>query len=249
MIKIINSSSFSYPKEWGSENQDTILPYKKLDNGYIIAVADGVGGYDLGYEASSLAISEVNNIDNSLASFNVHDFFISLHEKMKAKSKIDPNFFESATTLTFCLLSKKILTVGHCGDSRLYIYDNCKLKQVTKDQTQHQILVDKGLYSRKQLRKLQGGNVLTSALSAKLPLVYQTYEIPLDDILQNDNTISIFIMSDGAHFHWEDRPRFSLKTMQNPAAFATSLKKRIIKKGAHDDYSFVGIKAFLKASS
>ncbi|WP_023641167.1 hypothetical protein, partial [Dickeya solani] len=90
--------------------------------------------------------------------------------------------FSAATTLTFCYIDKKGLMVGHCGDSRLYIKAENKLVQITKDQTQHQILIDKGLYTSRQLRNLMGGNVLTSAISAKLDLEYQVIEIPTENL-------------------------------------------------------------------
>ncbi|HCI6491703.1 protein phosphatase 2C domain-containing protein [Klebsiella pneumoniae] len=242
MIKLLGISSFTYSKNGVDENQDCILPFKREEDGFMIAVADGVGGYDGGLDASSLAVSQLEKNTFSANRSDVDNFFHSLKQKLKELSKDNPIFFAAATTLTFCHISKKGLMIGHCGDSRLYLKVGNKLVQITKDQTQHQILIDKGLYTPRQLRNLMGGNVLTSAISAKLDLEYQVIEIPTEDLpLQNGN-VNIFIMSDGAHYHWEGRPRFSEKTMDNPSKFAASLQKRIETKGPHDDFSLVCIK-------
>jgi len=242
MIRILNSSSFSYSKNGVDENQDSVLPYKKSQEGYVIAVADGVGGYEGGLDASSFAISELEKIDLAFQKPDVDNFFHELREKLKELSKNSPKYISAATTLTFCYVGPKGLTIGHCGDSRLYIKSGNKLKQITKDQTQHQILIDKGLYTSRQLRKRMGGNVLTSAISAKLNLEYQVIEIPLENLPLQDGILNIYIMSDGAHYYWEERPRFSENTLGNPAKFASSLQKRVETKGPHDDFSLVCLK-------
>ncbi|WP_336278217.1 PP2C family protein-serine/threonine phosphatase [Cronobacter dublinensis] len=246
MIKLLGSSSFTYSKSRSDENQDCILPFKRVDDGFIIAVADGVGGYEGGLDASSLAISQLEKVNFPLNHSDVDNFFHGLKKRLKELSQSNSIFYSAATTLTFCYIGKKGLVIGHCGDSRLYIKVGNKLKQITKDQTQHQILIDKGLYTSRQLRNLMGGNVLTNAISAKLDLEYQVIEIPTENLPLQDGDINIFIMSDGAHYHWEERPRFSEKTMDNPAKFAASLQKRIETKGPHDDFSLVCFKVHYK---
>jgi len=242
MIKILNSSSFSYSKNGIDENQDSILPYKTLKQGYIIAVADGVGGYEGGFDASSLAISELEKTNYPFKRPDVDKFFHGLREKLKDIARYDSKYSSAATTLTFCHIGHEGLIIGHCGDSRLYIKFGNKLKQITKDQTQHQILIDKGLYTSRQLRKRMGGNVLTSAISAKLNLEFQVIELPIEELPLHEGCLNIYIMSDGAHHYWEERPRFSEKTLENPAKFSASLQKRIESKGPHDDFSLVSLK-------
>lgn len=246
MIKLLGASSFTYSKNEVDENQDCILPFKRMSDGFMIAVADGVGGYEGGLEASSLVVSELEKTSFSFSRSDVDIFFHDLKKKLIELSKTNPVYYSAATTLTFCHIGKEGMIIGHCGDSRLYVLVGNKLKQITKDQTQHQVLIDKGLYTARQLRKLMGGNVLTSAISAKLDLEYQVIKIPLEQLPLQGGNINIFIMSDGAHYHWEERPRFSEKTMGNPAKFAASLQKRIEIKGPNDDFSLVCLKVSYK---
>jgi protein phosphatase len=239
MATILSSSFFSYPKSLEEENQDTLLIPKKTDNGFILGIADGVGGYAGGKKASSFVVDYLYELN--IEKYDVTDIFDELKSKISNLSINDKSLSFAATTFTFCVVNSQGVTIGHCGDCRVYFKVKNKLKQITKDHTQHQILIDKGLYTARQLRKLQGGNVLTTAISEKLNLEYQVIKISLDELPLEDGVLNIFIMSDGAHHFWEERPRFSENTLSSPAKFSASLQRRIESKGAHDDYSLIGL--------
>ena len=57
MIKLLASSIFSYPLNL--KNQDSILGPIEISNGYLFAIADGVGGYEGGELAANIAISSL----------------------------------------------------------------------------------------------------------------------------------------------------------------------------------------------
>jgi serine/threonine protein phosphatase PrpC len=65
-------------------------------------------------------------------------------------------FSHAATTLTFCFVDDEGLHIGHVGDCRLYVKTDSKLKQITKDHTQHQKLLDDKIYSKSELKQLPG---------------------------------------------------------------------------------------------
>lgn len=241
MIKIYSCSSFSFPKSQETPNQDSVLLPRKLEDGYIFSIADGVGGYTGGKEASSLAIEEVSNLDKKIHSSDVGGIFNNVKESISKLANENKTFSSAATTLTFCYVCSDGLLIGHSGDCRVYIKNGEKLQQYTKDHTQHQILIDKGLFTARQLRKLQGGNILTTAISPKLKLEYQSLFIKKEDLPLENDVLTVFIMSDGAHHFWEERAKFSFNTMRNVNRFSSSLMKRIEDKGPHDDYSLIGL--------
>jgi len=222
-------------------SQDSILLPQKLAGGYLLSIADGVGGYKGGMEASNLAVRVLSRIDSKVEEANVGEIFDSVKNSITQLSAIDKELASAATTLTFCYVDNDGLLIGHSGDCRVYLKEGSKLKQYTKDHTQHQILIDKGLFTSGQLRKLSGGNVLTTAISAKIKLDYQTTFIPRNNLPLENDVLTMYVMSDGAHYFWEERPRFSLNTLSNPNRFASSLLKRIQNKGPHDDYSMIGL--------
>lgn len=241
MTTIFSCSSFSFPKSSNSISEDSVLLPKKLDDGYIFSVADGVGGYNGGKEASCLAIKEISKIEHKIHLSDIGEIFNSIKDSISAFSKNNEEYSSAATTLTFCYVSNDGLLIGHSGDCRLYIKQGAKLKQYTKDHTQHQILIDKGLFTARQLRKLQGGNVLTTAISSKITLEFQSIFIKKEDLPLDNDILTIYLMSDGAHYYWEDRPRFSLNTLSNVNRFSASLMRRIESKGPHDDYTLIGL--------
>ncbi|UNK55640.1 PP2C family protein-serine/threonine phosphatase [Rahnella aceris] len=240
MISMILSSTFSFPKGDKKDNEDSILWPKRLQDGYIMAIADGVGGYEGGKNASHAVISYLSDLENNITQSEIENIFINLKDKVKSLSFDDKKLASAATTITFCYVGENSVLIGHSGDCRLYFKTGAKLTQITKDHTQHQILIDKGIYTARQLKNAPGGNVITTAISGKIELDYQLIEIPKDDLPLENNILTLYIMSDGAHNIWEKRPRFSVNTLSNPSRFSSSLQKRIETLGAMDDYSLVG---------
>ncbi|EKN5928650.1 serine/threonine-protein phosphatase [Yersinia enterocolitica] len=239
MINMLSSSIFSFPKDESRENQDAVLCPKKLPNGYLMAVADGVGGYKGGKEASSEVISYLSQLNDDIKDVDLDDIFFNMKRNVTSLSSKDGSLYSAATTITFCYVNNDHVIIGHSGDCRLYFKQDKKLKQITKDHTQHQILIDKGMYTARQLKNAPGGNVITTAISAKIVLEYQVICIPKNELPLESGKLTLFIMSDGAHHFWEKRPRFSPNTLASPSRFSSSLQKRIENLGATDDYSLL----------
>lgn len=238
MINLQNCGFFSYPKNHDKGNQDAYLLPICIGDGFVFAVADGVGSYQGAREAANIATSAIRSINAE----NAKDIETTLSF---VKGKVDqfaasrPEMGNAATTLTYCFIDDNVLYVGHVGDTRLYIKKDNKLKLVTKDHTQHQKLLDDGIYTKRELRDMPGKSTLTAALSKNLSLSFQSIKIPISEIIDEEGLVNIFIMSDGAHHFWEQRPRFSEGTMNNPNRFASSLQKRIEKISPIDDYTIV----------
>lgn len=241
MIELITSAFFSMPKNCQRENQDSILPVKRIGNSYVFAVADGVGSYAGAKEASSIAIAYLNQLKEYQLN-NIERIFTDIRNEIIELSNSREEFYKAATTLTFGILNNEGLTIGHIGDCRLYILENGKLRQKTKDHTSHQKLLDEKIYTKKELKNLSGKNIINEAITKRFDMNYDSISIPMSDLVRSDdNSISFYIMSDGAHHHWEHRPRFSLNTLIHTDSFAASLRKRI-EKEIDDDYSLVAVK-------
>lgn len=246
MSLIISSSGFSLPKDVSSINQDSIMYPIESDDGYLLAVADGVGGYNGGKEASSSVISSLSTF--GILGSDIDTIFERLKNVVKNLAKNNEDLRSAATTLTFCHISKRGIIIGHAGDCRLYFKNGNKLQQITKDHTQHQMLIDEGYFTARELKNAQGKNVITSALSSNLPLNYQSLFIPKDELPLEEGYLVLYLMSDGAHSHWEKRPRFSPNTLGSPSRFASSLQKRIESKGPDDDYTLLAVKLSFAAA-
>jgi len=246
MEDIVSASFFSYSKEIGSANQDTILPPMMVSGGWLFAIADGLGGYNGGKLASSAVIDFISKNFENLNPSLLSGFFETLKEEVKKLSQFDKNLVNAASTLTLCYIKDDNIQIAHIGDCRLYIKENNKLKQITKDHTQHQSLIDQGIFTARELKYAQGKNILTTAISRTLDLEYEFKSINLNEI--DEKHVNIFIMSDGAHSFWEKRPRFSVSTLEEPSKFSSSLLRRIKNGPPVDDYSLIAIKLRINQS-
>lgn len=244
MISLLASSTFSYAKESGRVNEDCILPPQLMGNGYLMAIADGVGSYAGADQASRAAIKCIQEIPAGDWAMGISSerIFTEIKRRVSELSDSDQNASDAATTITFCYVNPEGIRVGHIGDCRVYLRKGMALKQLTSDHTQHQRLMDEGLYRAHELKLLGGKNTLYAAISKKLELHYQDLWLPYSEIDLDESEVDIVLMSDGAHQAWDMRSRFALSTMSDPGRFAASLKRRIRWVGPSDDYSLVSSK-------
>lgn len=242
MITLISSSFFSLPKDSSRVNQDSCLLPLNNDNRIIFAIADGLGGYKGGKEASQKVIEFINEHYKDYAFETFDDLFNDLKISVMMLSETNKELVNAATTLTLCFIKENKLHIGHIGDCRLYGKIKNKLVQLTKDHTQQQVLIDQGVFTKKQLEKSLVKNVLTTAISKTLKLDYELMEVSLDEIVDDEGFINLYLMSDGAHAFWEKRPRFSINTINEPSRFASSLLKRIKNGPPIDDHSLISVK-------
>ncbi|HCD4706712.1 TPA: serine/threonine-protein phosphatase, partial [Enterobacter hormaechei] len=105
MIDIISASFFTVSKELNKLNQDTILPPIKVNDGYLFAIADGLGGYTGGKEASEKVISYIYENTKNLISSNFDNLFIGLKEAVNELSAQNSELTNAATTLTLCYIT------------------------------------------------------------------------------------------------------------------------------------------------
>lgn len=238
MINLLNCGFFSYPKNDDKGNQDSYVLPVSLGEGYVFAVADGVGSYLGAKEVADIATATIRSIKAEDAK-DIKATFSLVKSNVDQFVATRDDLANAATTLTYCFIDDEAFYVGHVGDTRLYIKKNNKLKLVTKDHTQHQELLDDGIYTKRELRDLPGKSTLTAAMSRQLSLRFQSIKLSISDIIDEDGLVNIFIMSDGAHHFWERRPRLSIKTLTKTPKFAASLLKRVEKVGAIDDYTLV----------
>lgn len=250
MFSLISCASFSIAKNPNKQNEDSILLPIRLDEGYLFGIADGVGSYEGAREASNTATNFLmslnqNSIIKNSQFIDIKDIFEKIKYKIELLSNENEIFKDAATTLTLCYVDNYGIRIGHIGDSRLYLKLNNQLIQITKDHTRHQQLLDAKLYTAKQLKKVSGKNILTTALSKNIEMNYDEYYLSLEDLNKyrdEENNIIINIMSDGTHSIWETRPKFSPKTLSSPLAFSSSLLRRINRVGAEDDHSLISVK-------
>lgn len=249
MLKIKELASFCLAKPEKTTNEDAFFaPFKHKNGSIVFAVADGVGSYEGADNASAIAMECLSN-ELEGYEFSINRVFYNTKFKLNELSDIHSELSQAATTLSIVTIDINQLEIIHIGDSRIYYkdYDN-KLVPLTKDHTKYQELLDGREVSLKKLKehKSRLSRVLTKAITKDYELTYDSYKLDLNKIPRHENCIFLYAMTDGAYSFWDKRPYFSEKTMSSPTSFAASLKKRIERTGAEDDYTLIALSILIR---
>jgi protein phosphatase len=171
--------------------------------GFLFAVADGMGGAEKGEVASRLAIEAlfdtyyVRDDDEAApdlppaealrASFNAANSLV--HEEGQ---KLESGMM--GTTLVACIVVGDLAIVGNVGDSRAYLLRDGKLLQVTDDHSFVNEQVKAGVLSAEEARTSPQRNIITRAIGHQSRVQSDQFQVgPLQpgDLL--------LLCSDGLH--------------------------------------------------
>ena len=123
------------------------------DSGYagynLFFVADGMGGHAGGDIASALCAQRIAQMDDlypdaEFAEKAIVDNIWSANGVLAETVKEHPELAGMGTTFSGIIFTGNQVTVGHVGDSRIYLARDGKVTQITKDHTFVQKLVDTG---------------------------------------------------------------------------------------------------------
>src|ERR1039457_46858 len=168
-------------------------------HGFLFAVADGVGGMDLGEVASATAISV---IIEGFAKAQAGTMLISLLPRLiqHANAAVhdcglaaEYRGKKMATTLVACALRYDQAIVSHIGDSRCYLVRNGKARQVTQDHTLVNEQRKMGLLSAEDAAESEARHVLIRSLGPEMFVSPDTTAVTL---LAGDVLV---LCSDGVH--------------------------------------------------
>ncbi len=182
-----------------TNNEDYFLVAPTLGQ-YV--VADGMGGAQAGEHASKLAVETVHsllqNLDPSRRdSDTVCDAMVSAFEEANRRvmdaASSDPNLEGMGTTLIAAMESNEGLIVASVGDSRVYVFENDKLKLITEDQTWVNEVGRRLGIEEESLKTHPMRHVLTMAIGVSEQLRVHTYQLRLTPGAQ------VLLCSDGLH--------------------------------------------------
>ena len=174
-----------------ANNEDAYLA-KKLSDGYVFVVADGLGGHDDGEMASTVAV-------NSLKEFMVRNENKNISEAVSFANRAvleqqEKLFSKMKTTIALAYVTDKKTVIAHVGDSRVYAFKNGKIVHQTIDHSASQLAVSAGEIRPEEIRHHSDRNVLLRALGAG-----ESVKVELTEISSVDFD-ALLLCSDG---FWE----------------------------------------------
>jgi serine/threonine protein phosphatase PrpC len=214
---------------------------------FLAMVADGVGGGARGEEASRIALEAVTQYVTgtmhcyyAAGSADDQEFFESLqegarrcHDVVKQRGEEDPQYQGMATTLTLYLGVWPRAYLLQVGDSRCYVLRNGELRQITRDQTMAQELIDLGVLTRKDAAATRYARTLSSSLGGRQtdPVVTR-FDMSWGTV--------VLLCSDGLTAHVsDDRIRERLRSMSSARQVCEDLLGEALEGGGSDNISII----------
>ena len=159
-----SSAAISHTGKVRSNNQDSGYSGSNL-----FAVADGMGGHAGGDVASSLAIARLERLDQpfestSAAERALRDAIADAAAELIDTVHVRPELAGMGTTVSALVMVDDYAVIAHIGDSRIYLYRDDALTQITTDHTFVQRLVDSGRITPEEARYHPRRSVLMRVL-------------------------------------------------------------------------------------
>lgn len=214
--------------------------------GAVSIIADGMGGANAGEIASSLAIEHIEKsfrgADYEKIIVSDNDIYTFLRDCIAKSNRAildyvveSPDSIGLGTTIVLLWLVNGKAYVAWCGDSRCYCFNpNSGLKQLTKDHSLVQELVDKGEIKAEEAFNHPDNNIITRCLGdvdAEPEPGFLTYSIEDGDIF--------LLCSDGLCGYCRDSKmeKVMYKHYDNIDKCLHSLLQLALKTGGQDNIS------------
>lgn len=222
-----------------SNNEDSLL----IREPYLFAVADGMGGYAAGEIASRATLKafeigtyKLRHQKDADAEQILADAFDKANEHIYLMAGRNQAYAGMGTTLTALYLpGDSTAYAAHVGDSRLYLYRNGTLSQVTHDHSYVADLVAKGKLTDKEAFSHPQKNMLLQAIGVEEHIRTDIIHFALEagDIL--------LLCSDGLTDMLHDCEIADILQHNDLVVAADTLIAEALANGGRDNVSFIMI--------
>ncbi|NLY94431.1 MAG: Stp1/IreP family PP2C-type Ser/Thr phosphatase [Myxococcales bacterium] len=234
-----------------THNEDSFLIDKKLN---LFVVCDGMGGHAAGDVASSMASRElrdalaadpeVSQVVSNQEVADTRDSILLAMESAVQKAcaavhqagEDDPQKRGMGTTLDALLIVGHRGFIAHVGDSRIYLYRQGAVHQLTEDHSVVNELLRRGKLTRDQIDKVQYKNAVTRAVGVYRNVDPDVFDF---DVLPGDRFL---LCSDGLHGYFEEHELGRLFEEVPEGELATRLVALANERGGKDNITAVVVR-------
>jgi protein phosphatase len=230
-------------------NEDSAVTDSALG---LAVVADGMGGYKVGEVASAIAAqlilnevrsgiaagdpnSKASGSAFSRATLVIRDAVAKANAEVFRTAQEIPQCQGMGTTVVVVLYHGDKVSIAHVGDSRVYRLRGNEFKQITRDHSLIQELIDRGFFTPEEAAENTPKNLVTRALG-----IEQSVEVDVQE--QDLQAGEIYLLcSDGLNDMVDDEEiHLTLsKYSANLVQAATELVRLANEKGGKDNVSVV----------
>jgi serine/threonine protein phosphatase PrpC len=204
--------------------------------GLLLALSDGMGGHEAGEVASALVL-DVLQAELSRAADGPTDHLLeeairrangAVHEAAQ-----DNDRRGMGATLVAVFVRGRQAYIAEVGDSRAYLLRGPRLRQITRDQSMVQMLVDQGVLSPEEARHAPGKNVILQAMGLQ----------PEDRVaigrLELRQTDRLLLCSDGITNALTDDELRQIMTESKPREACETMIALANERGGHDNQTVI----------
>jgi serine/threonine protein phosphatase PrpC len=224
-----------------SNNEDSYLYWEPDSDeefrrkGRLAVIADGMGGYEGGQEASRLAVETVRHVYDRSFGVNPQDTllqaFESAHQNIQRYATEHPQFYGMGTTCTALSIVDRQLHFAHVGDSRLYHIRAESISRLTRDHSFVGRLVESGIVRSEDAESHPQRHILTAALGSGREVAPHVPDRPFP--LEEGDTL--VLCTDGLWGLVGDRELFQVAQASPPAEACLKLVRMALERGGPDN--------------
>lgn len=220
-----------------SINEDAYLDRPDIG---LWTVADGMGGHHAGDVASSSIVQALSDItpDPRLSQFisQTEDRLLGVNRRLKQMADDHQDNRTIGSTVITMLACNHYCAFVWAGDSRAYRHRDGQLSQLTRDHSQVEELVQRGLLLPELAEMHPAANIITRAVGA-------SDELYLDvDLLEAESGDTFLLCSDGLYKHVSNSDLTELLAQENIQSIADSLIQLTLERGATDNVTVIVIR-------
>ena len=221
-----------------SINEDA---YLDRDDQQLWVVADGMGGHHAGDVASHSIVEALKDIPKanqlSIAVNNIEDCLLDVNAHLRSMAQQHSDHRTIGSTVMAMAALNHHCALLWAGDSRAYRSRNGSFVQLTRDHSQIEEMVDRGLISREDADSHPASNVITRAVGAMDELYI---DVDVDEVESGD---TFLLCSDGLYKHITETELAEVLKNDNLQEICDSLIDLTLQRGAMDNVTIVLVRA------
>lgn len=228
-----------------SNNEDSYLYWEPNSDqefrrkGRLAIVADGMGGYEGGQEASRLAVETVRDAYDNGFDRDPQQALISAfetaHTSIQQYAIEHTEFQGMGTTCTALSIVGHQLFFAHVGDSRLYLVRPDLISRLTRDHSYVSRLVESGIVRSEDAESHPQRHILTAALGSGREVVPDSPLLPV--ALEEGDTL--VLCTDGLWSLVGEQEIASAVRSGSPAESCQTLVNLALERGGPDNVTIL----------
>ncbi|MBR2448004.1 MAG: Stp1/IreP family PP2C-type Ser/Thr phosphatase [Clostridia bacterium] len=228
-----------------NSNQDAFIAGQLAENITFAIVCDGMGGANAGNIASEIAVKTVSEyLYNSFRdNMTLNDFERTLKNAISSANLLifnravkDEALKGMGTTIVAAIVKDNDAIIAHVGDSRIYLL-NDEIKQLTKDHSIVQTLIENGEISPDDAKHHPRKNVITRALGVEAEVVAD-----FDELTLNTND-TLLLCTDGLTNYVPEANIYEIFKQNDLALVSETLVAKANENGGGDNITVVTLTA------